>query len=233
MTIEEVIIKIKKRVNKDDTDDYDNLSLFSCVEAYNKAQLNIVNYLTGQVNQYKQGSEATYRNIDRLTVLLNKTPLALNVTKEGGYFYTEQFPDNYFKYLSSYSEATDGKCPKKEIFHIPVEEANIHLIKRNENQNASFAWAEVPITIADSRLKLHTDNKFTILKAYLTFYRYPLQVDVAGYVKSDGTNSLSIDPELPDDVIEMCIDEAVRIIQGDIQNVNGIQIAQQNLLRGE
>lgn len=233
MTTEEVIIKIKKRVNKDDTDDFDNLSLFSCVEAYNKAQLNVVNYLTGQTNQYKQGSEATFRNVDRLTVLLNKTPQPLNVTKEGSYFYTETFPEQYFKYLSSYSEATNGKCAKKEILHIPVEEANIHVIKRNHNQNASFEWAEAPITIAESRLKIHTDNKFDILKAYLTYYRYPITIDIAGYVKSDGTNSVTIDPELPEDVVEMCIDEAVRIIQGDIQNGTGLQIAQQNLLRDE
>lgn len=233
ITTREIIVKVKKRVNKEDTDDYDNLSLYSIIEAYNKAQLNIVNYLTGQINQYKQGNEATFRTIDRLSSLINKTPLELSVTKEKDYYYTEDFPDEYFKYVSSYSEGFTDKCSGKKIFHIPIEEANIHLITRNDNQNASFEWAEAPITVAESKIKIHTDNKFNIKKAYLTFYRYPINIDIAGYTKQDNTPSTTINPELPDDVVEMCIDEAVRIIQGDIQNAAGIQIANQNLQRAE
>jgi hypothetical protein len=233
MTAEEVIIKVKQRVNKADTDDFDNLSLFSIVEAYNKAQLNVVNYITGQTNLLKQGAEASYRGVDRLSVLLNKTPLPLDVTKENDYWYSEPFPDNYFKYRASYSEGFTPKCSGKKIFHIPVEEANIHLITKNENQNASFEWAEAPVTIAESQLKIFAEDKFDIKKAYLTFYRYPIQMDIAGYINKDGNPSTTVDPEFSDDVVEMCIDEAVRIIQGDIQNTFGIQVASQNLQRGE
>lgn len=233
MTAAEVIIKVKQRVNKADTDDFDNLSLFSIVEAYNKAQLNVVNYITGQTNLLKQGAEASFRGIDRLSTLLNKTPWTLNVTKENDYWYSEPFPDDYFKYRASYSEGFTPKCAGKKIFHIPVEEANIHLITKNENQNASFEWAEAPVTIAESQLKIFTEDKFDIRKAYLTYYRYPIQMDIAGYINKDGNPSTTVDPELSDDVVEMCIDEAVRIIQGDIQNAFGIQVAAQNLQRGE
>lgn len=233
MTARDIITKIRKRLNKDDTDDFDNVSLFSAIEAYNKAQLNVINYFTKPLNQEQVGAEGTFRNIDRLSFLLNKTPRPLNMTKEGRYWFSEKFPTDYYKYRQSYSEATNGKCDKKVILHIPYEEANIELIMRNSNQNASFEWGEAPITVAESRLKIHTDNKFDVLKAYLTYYRYPRPIDIAGYIKADGTASTDVDSEFTDDMTELCIDEAVRILQGDIQNIAGVQISQQNLLRGE
>jgi hypothetical protein len=233
MTTRDVIIKVKKRVNKDDTEDFDNLSLFSIIEAFNKAQLNIVNYLTGQRNQYQQGSEATIEIINKLNILINKKPKELSLTKEKDFYFTEDFPEDFFKYVSSYSIGYNDKCSEKTIFHLPSEEANIQLIKKNENQNASFEWAEAPLTIAENTLKIHTDNKFALKKAYLTYYRYPVEIDISGYIKEDGSNSTTVNPELPKAVVELIIDEAVRIIQGDIQNPFGIQVASQNLLRGE
>lgn len=233
MTTREIIVKVKKRVNKDDTNDFDNLSLFSIIEAYNKAQLNVVNYLSGLNNIYKSGIESTTKRIDNLSTLLNPTPLELTLTKADNYYISQSFPTNYMRYVSSYSTGKNSKCSSKRILHFPYEEGNIELINRNSNQNASFEWGEAPITIADNKLKIHSNNQFEITKAYLTYLKYPVNVDIQGYIKQDGTPSTTIDPELPDDVVEMCIDEAVRILQGDIQNPLGIQVAMQNIQRNE
>ena len=233
MTTREIIIKVKKRVNKDDTNDFDNLSLFSIIEAYNKAQLNIINLLSDGNNIFKAGIEATTKRIDNLSILINSEPLSLGKTKQGKYYISGFFPDNYMRYLSSYSLGSNGKCNEKSILHYPFEEGNIELIKRNENQNANFEWGEAPITIADNKIKVHTDDKFSIKDIFLTYMRYPVEVDIAGYVKQDGTNSTTVNPELPTDIVEMCIDEAVRILQGDIQNMVGLQVAGQNLQRNE
>lgn len=233
MTSREIIVKVKKRVNKDDTNDFDNLSLFSIIEAYNKAQLNVVNYLSGLNNIYKSGIESTTKRIDNLSTLLNPTPLELTLTKADNYYISQSFPTNYMRYVSSYSTGKNNKCSSKRILHFPYEEGNIELINRNSNQNASFEWGEAPITIADNKLKIHSNNQFEITKAYLTYLKYPANVDIQGYIKQDGTPSTTIDPELPDDVVEMCIDEAVRILQGDIQNPLGIQVAMQNIQRNE
>lgn len=233
MTTREIIIKVKKRVNKDDTNDFDNLSLFSIIEAYNKAQLNVVNYLSGLNNIYKSGIESTTKRIDNLSTLLNPTPLELTVTKADKYYISQSFPQNYMRYVSSYSLAKNNKCDSKRILHFPYEEGNIELINRNDNQNASFEWGEAPITIANNQLKIHSNNQFDVLNTYLTYLKYPINIDIQGYIKQDGTPSTTIDPELPDDVVEMCIDETVRIIQGDIQNPLGIQVAMQNIQRNE
>jgi len=233
MTTREIIVKVKKRINKEDTDDFDNLSLFSIVEAYNKAQINIINYFTGQRNQHQQGSEATFEVINKISNLINKQPKELSLSKGKDFYFSEDFPEDYFKYVSSYSYGFTDQCGEKKIFHIPSEEANIHLISRNDNQNASFAWGEAPFTISGNSLKIHTNNKFELKKAFLTYYRYPVDIDISGYIKSDGTASTTVNPEMPKQIVELTIDEAVRIIQGDIQNSFGIQVASQNLLRGE
>ena len=82
-------------------------------------------------------------------------------------------------------------------------------------------------------LYLQTQNKFKINKVYLTYLRKPRNIDIVGYIKQDGTSSTTIDPELPDDIVEMSIDEACRILSGDMQNQFSNQIAQQNLQNSE
>ena len=48
----DIALKVKYRLNKVDTQDDENISGYNIVEAYNKAQLNIVNRLLGKNNNY-------------------------------------------------------------------------------------------------------------------------------------------------------------------------------------
>ena len=82
-------------------------------------------------------------------------------------------------------------------------------------------------------IKVFTLDKFEISKIFLTYLRRPRAIDIPGYLKQDGQPSSQIDPEIPDNIIEMCIDEAVRILSGDMQNQFSNQISQQNLQMSE
>ncbi len=225
----DIALKIRQRLNKVDTQDDENLPLYVIVEAYNKGQLNVVNRLLNKNNIYKTGAESTINSVDDLQILLNSEPKVLASTKKEGYYLTEALPENYLRYTRTTCIGRTAKCKSKEIFVYLQEEANLNTLLDNNLVNPSFEWAETIGTIAENKIKVFTQNKFEISKVYLTYYKKPRNIEIAGYTKKDGNPSTTIDPELTDDMVEMSIDEACRILSGDMQNQFSNQIAQQNL----
>ncbi len=80
-----IVIKIKQRVNKLDSQDYDNIECWQIVEAFNKAQVEWTRRQLHGTNIYKEGDEGSTRRKDDLQVLLQTEPLNLS-NKEIYYF---------------------------------------------------------------------------------------------------------------------------------------------------
>ena len=229
----DIALKIKYRLNKVDTQDDENISVYNIVEAFNKAQLNIVNRLYGKNNNYKTGIESSRKRVDDLKILLNPDPKILSVSKKDGYYLSESLPNDYFHLVRVTCLASRKDCSKKEIFIYLQEESNLNTLLRNENTNPNFEWGETIGTIVENNIKVFTLDKFEVSKIFLTYLRRPRAIDIPGYIKQDGSPSTQIDPEMPDTIVEMCIDEAVRILSGDMQNQFSNQISQQNLQMSE
>ena len=229
----DIALKIRQRLNKADTQDDENLPIYVIVEAYNKGQLNIVNKLSSKNNTYKTGVESTIFRIDDLQCLINSELKTLSTVKKSDHYLTELLPDDYLRYIRTFCIGKVPNCNSKEIFIYLQEESNLNTLLNNDLINPSFEWGETIATITENKLKVFTQNKFEINKVYLTYLRKPRAIDIAGYIKKDGSLSTNIDPELPDDLVEMSIDEACRILSGDMQNQFSNQIAQQNLQNTE
>ena len=229
----DIALKIRQRLNKVDTQDDENLPLYVIVEAYNKGQLNIVNRLSSKNNIYKTGLESTTFRVDDLECLINPDAYILSTTKKDGFYLTDYIPKDYLRYIRTTCIAKTNSCKAKELYIYLQEESNLNTLLNNDFVNPSFEWAETIGTIAGDKIKVFTQNKFEINKVYLTYLRKPRLIDLAGYIKKDGSPSTNIDPELPDDLVEMSIDEACRILSGDMQNQFSNQISQQNLQNTE
>jgi len=229
----DIALKIRQRLNKVDTQDDENLPLYVIVEAYNKGQLNVVNKLSSKNNIYKTGIESTTFRVDDLQCLINSESHILSTTKKDGFYLTEKIPEDYLRYIRTTCIAKSNVCEAKELKIYLQEESNLNTLLDNELVNPSFEWAETIGTIAGDKIKVFTQNKFEINKVYLTYLRKPRLIDLVGYIKKDGSPSTNIDPELPDDLVEMSIDEACRILSGDMQNQFSNQISQQNLQNTE
>ena len=72
-----ITIKIKQRLNKLDSQDYDNLECWQIVEGFNKAQVEWVRRQLHGNNIFKEGDEQSTRRKDDLQVLLSKESLNL------------------------------------------------------------------------------------------------------------------------------------------------------------
>ena len=83
-------IKIKERLNKLDSLDYDNIECWQIVEAFNKSQLMWCRRQLHGGNIYKEGDEMSKRRVDDLQILLKELTLLGSVTTD--YFESNLLP---------------------------------------------------------------------------------------------------------------------------------------------
>ena len=67
-------LKLKQRLNKLDSQDYDNIEPWQMIEAFNKAQLEWCRRNLHGNNPYKEGDEGSKKRIDDLQILLTELP---------------------------------------------------------------------------------------------------------------------------------------------------------------
>ena len=65
-----ITIKVKERINKLDSQDYDNIECWMIVEAFNKAQVEWTRRQLHGINQVREGDEQSTRRKDDLQILL-------------------------------------------------------------------------------------------------------------------------------------------------------------------
>lgn len=223
------LLKIKQRLNKLDSSDYDNIQCWQIREAVNKAQLEWVRRQIHGVNLTKEGDEQTRMRIDDLQFLL--TPISLSgVNSSEGYFETESFPDNYLyqKRLKPYGSSTT--CANFEFYGLyPIEEANVNDWYYDTNKEPSEEWAETFYTFIGNKTRVYTANKFTITKVDMIYYRKPKEFNINGCENVDGSAGIDSALEFKDDVAELIIDNAASILAADIESLNQNQILKQNI----
>ena len=76
MTNDLLQIKLRQRLNKLSSNDFDNLECWQIIEAFNKSQLQWCRRQLHGMNQYKEGDEGSQRRIDDLNILLVEQQLA-------------------------------------------------------------------------------------------------------------------------------------------------------------
>jgi hypothetical protein len=212
-------LKIKQRLNKLDSADYDNVQIWQIIEAFNKAQIQWIRRQLHGTNQHRSGDEQTKRRIDDLQVLLTDLSLQL---KQNTYWFEAPLPSNYLEWKRISAYAKDDCCPVRRMKVYQVEEANIDEILRDINKKPSFDWAETVATLKNNTVFIYTNGEFTLDSATLVFYRQPRRIEIQGVANpySSQISTTDIECEFKDDIIELIIDESVSILAGDIESSN-------------
>jgi hypothetical protein len=223
-------IKVKQRLNKLDSQDYDNIQCWQIVEAFNKAQVEWVRRQLHGTNPYKEGDEQSNRRKDDLQALLTTTSLTVT---EREYFYQSNIPSNYLEWKRVDVYANKGCCDKRRMNVYLGEEGNLNLLLKDKSKQPSFEWGETFATLINDTLHVYTNKDFGIESASLIYYRQPLRVQFLNCSDpyTGETSKVDIECELKDDIIELIIDEAVSIIAGDIESGNQFSRNSQNAER--
>lgn len=221
-------LKLKQRLNKLASNDYDNLENWQIIEAFNKAQIEWVRRNLHGNNLYKEGDESSKRRIDDLQILLTQLPLIGTSTEQ--YFQTTNFPPlNYLEYKRVSAEATSECCPEPRSLTIYLgEEANVNLYLRDTLKRPDFDWGETFLTMINNTIRIYT-REFTIVNPVLTYYRQPRLIEFAGVLNpyTGIASPVDVIPEFKDDIVELILDDTAALIAGDIESFNQMQREQQ------
>ena len=220
-------LKVKQRLNKLDSGDYDNIEPWQIVEAFNKAQPTWCRRQLHGLNVKQTGDEQSKRRIDDLQILLKEEVIALN--KKSLYYESVlELPEDYFEWKRISGKADNGCCDeqRKMVIYL-AEEANVDELLRDKHKQPNLSWGETFCTLKGNKVRIYTNDEFDITEAILSYYRQPIRIEIAGVVNPyfQTTSVADVECEFKDDIIELLIDEAVKILAGDIESLNQQQTA--------
>jgi len=219
MTNAQLQIKIKERLNKLSSQDYENIECWQIAEAFNKGQLEWIRRQINGINQLKSGEGSTKINYDDIQKLI-KT-ISLSGTNYSTSWTSSNYPTDYLFYSSVYVMGKNDCCPDRNILVYLVDKADLYVILRDANKKPSFEWGETVAIMADNTLTIYTDGQFQISSADFTYFRLPVPVSFLGCTDiNTGLPSAEVACEFKDDIAEILVDEAVSILAGDIESFN-------------
>lgn len=212
-------IKIKQRLNKLDSQDYDNITCWQIVEAFNKAQVEWARRQLHGINLTKEGDEGSTRRKDDLQILLETFDLNI-ADKE--YYYTAVLPEDYLQWKRVDVLTKKGCCDKRPMMVYLAEEGNLRELLRDKSKQPSFEWGETFATLKGGSVNIYTNKEFDIDDADLIYYRQPIKIQITGCVDpyTNIASTANVECEFKDDIIELIIDEAASILAGDIESGN-------------
>jgi hypothetical protein len=221
-------IKIKERLNKLASLDYDNFECWQIQEAANKAQLEWTRRQLYGMNIRKEGDEQSSGLIDDLQRLMKHDNLPV-VDKD--IYYTSDIPADYLHYVRTDVFGKQECCPERRFTVYEVEEANISIILNNKDKQPSFEWAETVSTRIDNKLRIYTNNEFDITQCHLIYFRKPREIQFNGCINISTGQTFTADQECEfnDDVAEIIADNTAMILAGDIESMTQYQREQQSV----
>ena len=226
-----LVIKVKQRLNKLDSQDYDNIECWQVVEAFNKAQVEWVRRQLHGINIVKEGDEQSTRRIDDLQLLLGTINIPFIQGDISSY---SDLPTNYLQWKRVDVTAKKGCCDDRRMSVYLAEEGNLNQLLFDNAKRPSFEWAETFATLKNNKVNVYTNNEFDISSGALTYYRQPIRIEVLGCVDpyTSVQTTTEVICEFKDDIVELLIDEAASILAGDIESGNqfsrGTETAERN-----
>jgi len=226
-----LVIKVKQRLNKLDSQDYDNIECWQVVEAFNKAQVEWVRRQLHGINIVKEGDEQSTRRIDDLQLLLGTINIPFVKSDISSY---SDLPTNYLQWKRVDVTAKKGCCDDRRMSVYLAEEGNLNQLLFDDAKKPSFEWAETFATLKSNKVNVYTNNDFDISSGSLTYYRQPVRIEVLGCVDpyTSTQTTTNVECEFKDDIVELLIDEAASVLAGDIESGNqfsrGTETAERN-----
>jgi hypothetical protein len=219
MTNAELQIKVKERLNKLASLDYDNFECWQIVEAFNKAQLEWFRRQINGTNIKQHGDGSSKMNYDDTQKMI-KT-ISLTGTNYDDSFVSVPHPSDYLYYASLRVMAKNDCCPERNIIVYMVDKADLYVILRDENKKPSFEWGETVAIMTNNEFTIYTNGEFEITSVDFTYYRKPIPVSFAGCTDiTTGAITPDVPCEFKDDIAEIIVDNAVAILAADIESFN-------------
>jgi hypothetical protein len=212
-------VKIKERLNKLASFDYDNIECWQIAEAFNKAQISWTRTQLRGYNLKKEGDGSSKQLIDDLQFLLK--PFAIRISKKDRFYETATLPGDYLSFKSISIKGKTDCCPERSMKTDMVDSSDVDKLLDDYLSKPNFEWGETFATLIGKKVRIYTDNKFELTSPSLLYYRKARDIKFDGCIDiSTGLPSNNVTCEFSDDVAEILVDEAAAILAGDMELFN-------------
>ena len=210
-------LKIRERLNKLASSDYDNIEDWKIAEAFNKAQLLWVRRQIDD-SEISPKDESMLVDRDDLSKIIVTTP-SLSGVKQSNYYEYDK-PENYMNFKRFVTNAKNTCCPKRRMTVYNIDVGDLDIVLGDDNSKPSFEWGETIGYMADMKFRIYTDSEFELVDTQLVYYRFPTNISFEGIIDPmTGLMGTDIPCEFKNDIVEILIDEAVSILAGDTENI--------------
>lgn len=219
MTSTEAYKKLLLKINKNDTNADIDISKGEFVLLFNEQS---IKWLSQKIS----GKEST-KNAQDLQELYIKSK---SLQRAMSYKAYEVFllPKDFFSYIASYSLAGDTGCSSIRLSNYPFKPANENMLLEDANSIPSLEYEETIVDLSEGCLYVYKD-KFFVEEQFLSYYKEPLKIDLPGYIRIDGSQSINTDPDLVDINVDEVLDRCALEIIRRYENPDGFQLAQERL----
>lgn len=213
MTAAESYLLFLLKVNKNDTNANIHISKAEFVKLFNEEQRR---WLNEKLKAKLDSDEVN--DLSELLVPFTK----LKRESKFDFYIDYAVPDNFFAIGSFYIIAQRNIC-KRVLEPQWVNMKNLMSLLLDRYDAPSFDFERTLVTFAANRLQVYMKD-FDIADTYISYYRMPDDIDMADYIKEDGSSSSNIDPELQDMYVEQIINRCARSVIANYENPEGFQL---------
>lgn len=232
--VQELIYEFKLMINKVNRQDNVDIPVEDIILYLNRAQLSWIKTKINPNNVYRTGYESIRKRIDDLQALkVTNKRLSTQPTNDtyliGYECPLEEAPD-YMFYVSAHCLAKQKLCEKNLGIDL-VKQGEIRTMYFDANFSPSFQWRSTLATLGDDKLYVYTGGEFSIEEVYLTYLRYPKEIDIEGYEKLNGKASENVDCELPAYAKPDLVDLAVKFAAQSNDNQAQAMFAEDRIIK--
>lgn len=230
MNVDSILLKLKLRINKLDSQDYDNLEIWQLLEAYNRSQLLYVRKNLHGNNIYKEGDEASKRRMDDFNRLLVTKSIGFHKDSYTDFIVTDPIFDDYMMFKSIVAKVSCSCC-EDELMNIHlVKAANKFVFSGNSMYNCNFDYRETFAVSEGNRFSIDLRCVDKVEDISLTYYRYPVNIEKAGHVNvmTGAVSVADVGSEFTDDTTEAIIEFTASMIGSDIMDGDIYQMRSNN-----
>lgn len=230
--VDSLLYKIDQRLNKLSANEHQQIQLEDKILALNEAQIKLIKQkVDGQNTVSGLGLDAfkkRYEDLQSLVVAYNDGELPLHLKNAE----LNQWAANihtlvpkYMFYIDSYVIASKGLCKDKKIWinRDLAKHGDLQYCLNNTHYRPSFEYQETFNFLSSDEISIFTDGTFTPSNIYISYMRYPVYINKAGYIMLDGEPSYDQDCELETYLEDEILDLTVQNLAMYTENQSAVE----------
>jgi hypothetical protein len=240
--VDSLLYKIDQKLNKLSTNEHQQINLEDKILALNEAQIKLIKQKVDGTNTVNglglDAFKKRYEDLQSLTVAYNDGELPLTLKNAELNQWAANIHDldpKYMFYVDSYVLADKGRCTDRKIWinRDLAKHGDLQYCLNNTHYKPSFEYQETFNFLSSDEISIFTDGTFTPTKIYISYMRYPVYINKAGYVMLDGLPSVDQDCELETYLEDELLDLTVQALAMYTENMSAVQTAQMRIQTNE